>query len=80
MKQNGNKNYSLQLVTIINRRISTLKFSRLRRFKYIISNIIKFMVYLEVKNSPIQSINIFVRVQNKQKNLIYIEISVVTYL
>lgn len=80
MKQNGNKNYSLQLVTIINRRISTLKFSRLRRFKYIISNIIKFMVYLEVKNSPIQSINIFVRVQNKQKNLVYIEISVVTYL
>lgn len=63
MKQNGNKNYSLQLVTIINRRISTLKFSRLRIFKYIISNIIKFMVYLEVKNSPIQSINIFVRVQ-----------------
>lgn len=77
MKQNGNKNYSLQLVTIINLRISTLKFSRLRRFKYIISNIIKFMVYLEVKNSPIQSINIFVRVQ---KNLVYIEISVVTYL
>lgn len=77
MKQNGNKNYSLQLVTIINLRISTLKFSRLRIFKYIISNIIKFMVYLKVKNSPIQSINIFVRVQ---KNLVYIEISVVTYL
>lgn len=63
MKQNGNKNYPLQLITIINLRISTLKFSRLRIFKYIISNIIKFMVYLEVKNSPIQSINIFVRVQ-----------------
>lgn len=60
MKQNGNKNYPLQLITIINLRISTLKFSRLRIFKYIISNIIKFM---EVKNSPIQNINIFVRVQ-----------------